>query len=82
MPSSGMVCLVAFVKTDVLEEHSTSIIRVTIISELGSDTHCIVFFHSVCWLLVTANIPSSQILVTLMMEVPRSSETSVLIRAT
>jgi hypothetical protein len=33
-------------------------------------------------LLVTANVPSSLILVTLMMEVLRSSETSVLTRAT
>jgi hypothetical protein len=32
--------------------------------------------------LVTANVPSSPILVTLMMEEPRSSETSVLTRAT
>jgi hypothetical protein len=37
---------------------------------------------SVHWLLVTANVPSSPILVTLMMEVLRSSETSVLTRAT
>jgi hypothetical protein len=41
-----------------------------------------VFLHSVHWLLVTANIPSSPILVTLMMEVLSSSETSVLTRAT
>jgi hypothetical protein len=33
-------------------------------------------------LLVTANVPSSLILVTLMMKALRSSETSVLIRAT
>jgi hypothetical protein len=38
---------------------------------------------SVRWLLVTANVvPSSPILVTLMMEALRSSETSVLTRAT
>jgi hypothetical protein len=36
-----------------------------------------------CWLLVTANVvPSSPILVTLMMEALRSSDTSVLTRAT
>jgi hypothetical protein len=34
------------------------------------------------WLLVTANVPISLILVTLMMEVIRSSEMSVLTRAT
>jgi hypothetical protein len=37
---------------------------------------------SVCLLLVTANVPSSPILVTLMMEALSSSETSVLISAT
>jgi hypothetical protein len=41
-----------------------------------------VFFLSVHQLLVTANIPSSPILVTLMMEALCSSETSVLTRAT
>jgi hypothetical protein len=41
------------------------------------------FLHSMRWLLVTANVvPSSPILVTLMMEVLLSSETSVLTRAT
>jgi hypothetical protein len=35
VPSSGMLCHVALVRTDVLEKHSTSIIRVTIIGELG-----------------------------------------------
>jgi hypothetical protein len=42
----------------------------------------IIFLHSVLWLLVTANVPSSSILVTLMMAAIRSSETSVLTRAT
>jgi hypothetical protein len=43
----------------------------------------LVFLRSVHWLLVTANVvPSSPILVTLMMEALRSSETSVLSRAT
>jgi hypothetical protein len=43
----------------------------------------IVFLHSVRRLLVTASVvPSSLILVTLMMEAIRSSETSVLTRAT
>jgi hypothetical protein len=40
------------------------------------------FLRSVRLLLVTADVPSSQILVTLMMEALRSSERSVLTRAT
>jgi hypothetical protein len=41
------------------------------------------YFCSVRWLIVTANaVPSSPILVTLMMEALRSSETSVLTRTT
>jgi hypothetical protein len=42
----------------------------------------LVFLRSVRPLLVTANVPSSPILVTLMMEELSSSETSVLTRAT
>jgi acetylglutamate synthase len=64
MASSGMyaVCLV---RTDVSEELGASIL--------------FVFLRSVRRLLVTAKVvPSSPILVTLMMEVVSSSETSVL----
>jgi hypothetical protein len=77
---------VALVRTDVSEYLSASIIRVKRISELGST------------LAVTSNrrtprrntklvasygyVPSSLILVTLMMEAWRSSKTSVLTRAT
>jgi hypothetical protein len=61
--------------TDISEERIASIIRVTRIGELG--TRCVLR------LLVTAKVVhGSQILVTLMMEVIRSSETSVLTRAT
>jgi hypothetical protein len=67
-----MLRRVALVRTDVSEERSASIIMVTSIGEL-------VFLRSVCQLLVTANVvPSSRILVTLMMVELRSSETSVL----
>jgi hypothetical protein len=69
MASSGMLRRVALVRTDVSEELSASFIRV--------------FLRSVRRLLVTASVvPSSPILVTLMKEALRSSETSVLTRAT
>jgi hypothetical protein len=68
MASSGMLCHMAVVRTDVSEELSASII---------SDKN-----RSVHRLLVMANVPSSPILVTLMMEVLSSSETSVLTTAT
>jgi hypothetical protein len=53
------------------------------ISSQHSSVASYIFLHSVCRLLVTANVvPSSPILVTLMKEAPSSSETSVLTRAT
>jgi hypothetical protein len=58
---------VTLVKPDVSEELSTSIIRVTRISELGTTSNV---------------VPSSTIYVTLMMEELSASETSVLTRAT
>jgi hypothetical protein len=63
-----MLRRVVLIRTVVLEELSTSIIKVTRIG-------------SVRRLLVTANVPSSPILVTLMMVALNSSETSVLTRA-
>jgi hypothetical protein len=85
MPSSGILHRVALVRTDVSEELSTSIFRVTRIGELGTTlaaTHW-VFLRSVRGLLVAANVvPSSPILVTLMKEALHSSERSVLTRAT
>jgi hypothetical protein len=83
-----MLCLVALVRTNVLEELSASFIRVSTIGELGtlyvtSNRRTLVFLCSVRRLLVTANVvPSSPILVTLMKEELSSSETSVLTRAT
>jgi hypothetical protein len=68
-----MLHCVALVRTDVSEEHSTSIIWVTRIGELGT----------MFAVTVTANIvPSLPILVTLMMEVIHFSKMSDLIRAT
>jgi hypothetical protein len=100
-----MLRRVALVRTDVSEELSASIIRVTRIGELGTTlavssnrgtlrrntrsktcTKCkykdFVYLRSVPRLVITVNVPSSHIFSTLMMEALRSSETSVLTRAT
>jgi hypothetical protein len=72
----------------------SSIIRVTIIIELGTTLAVtrnqstkrsytdIVVLHSLLRLLVIANVPSSPIIVTLMMEATCSSESSVITRVT
>jgi hypothetical protein len=79
---------VALVRTGISKELSASIIRVTRIGELGtlaitSDRRTLRRnTSSVRQLLVTANVPSLPILVTLIMEALSSSETSVLTRAT
>jgi hypothetical protein len=78
-----MLRRVALVRIDVSEELSASNIRVTRIGELGTTRNTAIFFRNVRRLLVTANVvPSSPILVTLIMEVLSSSEISVLTRAT
>jgi hypothetical protein len=70
--SFGILRRVALVRTDVSEELSTSVIGVTRI-----------FLRSLRrWLVTASVVPSSPILVTLMNEALRSSETSVLTRAT
>jgi hypothetical protein len=69
---------VALVRTDVSEEHSASIIRVTRIGELG--TLAIIETDACCEEI--HSIPSSPILVTLMMEALHSSETSIPTKAT
>jgi hypothetical protein len=76
MASSGML-RVALIRTDVSEELSASIIRVTRIDELGTPLAVTSYRRT------TPNfVPSSPILITLMMEALSSSETSVLTRAT
>jgi hypothetical protein len=74
-----MLHRVALVRTDVSEELSASIIRVTRIGERETTLLCdIVFLCSLHQLLVMASIPSSPILFTLMMEALSSSETRFL----
>jgi hypothetical protein len=89
MPSSRMWFHVALVRTEVSEELIASAIMVTRTDELGttlavtSNGITIVFLRSLSRLLVTVNVvPSSQILVTPMMKMIRSSEMSGLTRAT
>jgi hypothetical protein len=77
-----MLCRVALVITNISAEPSASITRLTRIDELRTMSHlaCLRCVHR---LLVTANVvPSSPILITLMMEALSSSEMSVLTRAT
>jgi hypothetical protein len=82
MPSSGMLRCMAFVRTDVSEERSCSIIRVTIISELEKtvtvsiyqlllrrNTH-IEFLRSMSQLLVTGNVVLSSLILFPMMRMP------------
>jgi hypothetical protein len=88
--SSEMLRRVVIVRTDVSEDHSSFIIRVTRIGELGTlavsrnrrTLRRNNYILCVRRLLVTANVPSSPILVTLIMEAPRTSETSVLTKST
>jgi hypothetical protein len=92
MASSGMLRRVALIRTDVSEELSASFIRVTRIGEIGTTLAVtnnrrtlrrVGRIRGVRRLLVTASVvPISPILVTLMKEALRSSETSVLTRAT
>jgi hypothetical protein len=69
---------VALIKTDVSEERIAFMIRMTRIGELGTTLTVTSNRSSVLQLLVAANVvPSSPILVILIMKAVRSSETSV-----
>jgi hypothetical protein len=97
MPSFAILRLVVLVRTDVSDECSASIFRVTRIGELRAmlavtsyrstlrknTIVVLVALSRLLRLLVTANVVSSSpILLTLMMEALHSSETSVLTKAT
>jgi hypothetical protein len=89
MASSGMLRRVALVRTDVSEELSTSFIRVTRIGKLGttlavtSNPRTLRRNTSGRRLLVTATVVSSSpILDPLMKDAIRSSESSILTKAT
>jgi hypothetical protein len=77
-----MLCRVAPVRTEVSEEFSASFIRVSRIGELGTTLAVTSNRLSVRPFLVTANVPSSLMFVTLIMEALSASETTVLTRAT
>jgi hypothetical protein len=80
MPSCGMLRRVALVRTDISEECIAYISRVTRIGEQGTT---LAITNSVLRLRVTSDVvPSSPILVILMMETIPFSETSVITRAT
>jgi hypothetical protein len=79
MPYSGMLRHVTLVRSDVSEERSISITRMTKISEIET---LAAKKRRMRRVLVTANAAPSSPIVTLMLEAPRSSETSVLTRAT
>jgi hypothetical protein len=88
MASSGMLRREALVRAGVSEELSASIIRMTRIGELGTTLSVTnnrrTLRRNTKWLLLVTAIvvPCSPILVALRNEVLRSSETSVLTRAT
>jgi hypothetical protein len=76
-----MLRRVALVRTEVSEERIAAIIRVTRTGELGT-TLAVTTHRSTLRKIVTVNVRSSAILVTLKMEAIHSSEMSFLTRAT
>jgi hypothetical protein len=69
MPSSRILRRVALVRTDISEERSASVIKVTRFSEVVATLAVTINRRTLQRMLVTANVvPISPILVTLMME--------------
>jgi hypothetical protein len=81
MPYCGMLRRVALLRTEVSEELSASIIRATGIGELGT-VLAVTSNRSTLHVASCCCVPSSPILVTLMMDPIHSSETSDVTRAT
>jgi hypothetical protein len=86
MPSSGMRRRVALVGTDVSQKRISSIIRATIMGELGktlsTEARSEVILTMLRLLVTADDVPRSLIFLTLIIEVIRSSEKSVLTRTT
>jgi hypothetical protein len=83
MSSPGMLRRVALVRTVLSEEHIVSIITIKAIGELGTTLAVTSNRNTLRASVSTVDaVPSSPILVTLMMEARSSSETFVLYRAT
>jgi hypothetical protein len=80
MQSSGMLRRVALVRTDFSEVGISSVFRVTRIGELGSNNWQPMHAAKLRLVGTTNLVPSSHILVSVMMGVLRSSETSFLTR--
>jgi hypothetical protein len=78
---SGRFEVDVVLKSQTLREQHIFVLDGMQVSEEDISRFCQMSVH-VRWLLVTVNIPSSPILVTLMMEVLSSSETLFLTRAT
>jgi hypothetical protein len=76
-----LLCSLAIYKPIPLPATPTPLCILNLVFHTNFLSH-FVFLRSMRQLLVMANIPSSPILATLMMEAPSSSETSVPIRAT
>jgi hypothetical protein len=84
MSSSGMISRVALVRTYVWKESITSIIKVKTVGELGKTSAASSNRSTLrlLLLLLTAKVVHSSLIVSLMMETIRSSETPVLTTAT
>jgi hypothetical protein len=77
-----MIRHLTLVRTDISEERIGTIIRAAKIGGLGTTLTVTSNLYRVLRMIIIANVPSSSILVTLMMEAIRSFGTSVFTRST